>query len=389
MREVSIIGVGDTRFGELWDKSFRELILQAGMEALSDCELTATEIDALYIGNMSAGSMVAQEHVGALIADYSGMTRDHTPAVRIEAGGASGGMALAQGIMAVASGSHDFVMVGGVEKMTDVGDARIEEILMEEADQEWEATFGATFASLHGIIAKLYMKKYGMTKEELSSIPVKNHLHGSMNPKAQFQRPIKIEMAMGAPMVADPLGVFDCAPLSDGASAVILCPSNRAKKFQEKPIKVLASTQATDTLALHNRRDITTMDATVIAGKRAYATAKIRPADIDVAEVHDNYSISEVLATEDLQFFTKGEGAKAALDGRSSIGGDVAINTSGGLKAKGMPVGAVGISQAVEVVRQLQGDVGDRQVEDAKYGLTQNVGGTGATVAVHIFGREN
>ncbi len=389
MRDVSIIGIGDTVFGELWDKSFREIAIEAGLEAINDCNLSAKEIDALYVGNMSAGSLIQQEHVGALIADYSGLARDHKPGVRIEAGGASGGMALAQGYMAVASGMHDFVMVGGVEKMTDIGESAIEKVMMEEADQEWESVFGATFAGLHAIVARLYMKRFGVTKEELASVPVKNHKNGSMNPKAHFRREIKLASAVRSPMVADPLGMFDCAPISDGGAAVILCPSYKAKKFVDTPVQIIASGQASDTLALHNRRDITTLDSTVIAGKRAYAKAKVQPEEIDLAEVHDNYSIMEALAIEDLQFFPKGQGAKKTAEGETAIGGKVAINTSGGLKARGQPIGAIGIAQAVEVVRQLRGEAGERQVDGAEVALSQNVGGTGATSVVHLYRREN
>jgi acetyl-CoA C-acetyltransferase len=310
---------------------------------------------------MSAGRFIEQEHVAALIADYSGLARDNIPATRIEAAGASGGLALRQGYMAVASGMHDLVVVGGAEKMTDVGDTMAAEIQSSSMDQQWEVTFGATY-------------------------PVLNHLHGSMNPKAQFQRAIDLKTVLNAPPVAEPLGVFDCAPSSDGAAAVVLCAMEKARKHTDKPIKILASAQASDTLALHARSDITSFKATQAAAQRAFKLAGLEPKDIQVAEVHDNFTISEILAIEDLGFFPKGQGGKAVVDGQVSIGAKVAVNTSGGLKARGDPIGATGVAQVVEIVSQLRGTAGKRQVAGARYGLAQNVGGTGATVVVTILG---
>ena len=386
MREVAIIGVGDTRFGELWDMGFRDIGIAAGLAAVQDANLAAEEIDALYVGNMSAGRFIEQEHVAALIADYSGLARDNIPATRIEAAGASGGLALRQGYLAVASGMHDLVVVGGAEKMTDVGDAMAAEIQSSSMDQQWEVTFGATFPALHAMIARRHMHDFGTTREQLASVAVLNHLHGSMNPKAQFQRAIDLKTVLNAPPVAEPLGMFDCAPSSDGAAAVVLCAMEKARKHTDKPIKILASTQASDTLALHARSDITSFKATQVAAQRAFKLAGLEPKDIQVAEVHDNFTISEILAIEDLGFFPKGQGGRAVVDGQVSIGAKVAVNTSGGLKARGDPIGATGVAQVVEIVSQLRGTAGKRQVAGARYGLAQNVGGTGATVVVTILG---
>ncbi|MFA5313846.1 MAG: thiolase domain-containing protein, partial [Methanomassiliicoccales archaeon] len=351
MREVAIVGIGITTFGEMWEKSFREIGIQAGLMAIQDAKLTAEEIDAMYVGNMSAGRYIEQEHVAALIADYSGLARDHTPATRIEAAGASGGLALRQAYMAVASGMHDIVIVGGAEKMTDVGDAASNAIQSSAADQQWESVFGATSPSLHAMIARRHMHQYGTTREQIAQVAVKNHKHGALNPNAQFQREIDLKTVLRAGMVADPLGVFDCAPISDGAAALILCPMDKAKRYTDTPVKILASAQASDTLALHSRSDICTFEATRFAAMRAYKQAGLGPKDMDLCEVHDSFTISEILAIEDLGFFDKGKGGKATEDGQTMIGGEIAINTSGGLKARGDPLGATGVAQIVEIVQ--------------------------------------
>ena len=387
MRRVAVIGVGITEFGELWDSSFRKLGIGAGLSAVSDAGIYSDQIEALFVGNMSAGRFIRQEHVAALIADYSGIARDNIPATRVEAAGASGGLALRQGLMAVASSLHDIVVVGGAEKMTDVSDVESSMIQSSAADQEWETELGATFSGLHALMAMRHMHDYGTTREQLADVAVKNHRHGALNPKAQFRREINRDVVLRSPMVASPLRVFDCAPSSDGAAAVVLCPLDMAKKFTDSPIEIVGSGQASDSLGLHHRKDICTMGATRAATQRALKMAGLSQKDVDVAEVHDNYTISEIIAIEDLGFFPKGEGGKATEEGLTSLDGDVAVNTSGGLKARGDPIGATGVAQAVEIVSQLRGKADKRQVKDADVGLTQNVGGTGATVVVHLFRR--
>ncbi len=389
MREVAIIGVGDTKFGELWDMSLRDLGIQAGLSAVYDANLSGDEIDALYLGNMSAGKFTEQEHIGALISDYSGLARDHIPATRVEAAGASGGLAFRQGVMAVASGMHDIVVVGGAEKMTDVGDTLSTEIQAMAADQQWETSFGATFPALHAMIARRHMHEYGTTREQIASVAVKNHKHGSLNPKAQFQKEIKLESVLRSLPVAEPLGMFDCAPVSDGGAAVVLCPLEKARKYTDTPVKVLASAQASDTLSLANRESLCRFDATTVAAQRAFKMAGLEPKDVQLAEVHDSYTISEILAIEDLGFFPKGKGGQATADGETTLGSKLAVNTSGGLKARGDPIGATGVAQVVELVRQLRGEADKRHVSGAEVGLAQNVGGTGATVVVQILGRVN
>jgi len=387
VRGVSVIGVGETQFGELWDKSFRELGIEAGLKAIQDAKIAAENVDALYVGNMSAGKFIDQEHVASLVADYAGLSDQHLPTIRVEGGGACGAIAIHQAAMSIASGVHDIVVVGGAEKMTDVGDLEAMQILSSTTDQEWESVFGATFAGLFAMMARRHMFEYGTTREQLASVAVKNHRHGALNPNAQFQREITMEMVLQAPMVAEPLGLFDCAPLSDGAAALVLCAAEKARKFTDAPVNLIGTGHASDVMAVHDRRDLTTIDATVIAGKRAFHAAKKTPNDVKVAEVHDNFTIGEILAVEDLRFVPKGKGGFATEDGETALNARISVNTSGGLKARGQPVGATGVAQAVEIVRQLRGEGGKRQVSGAELGLTHTLGGTGATAVVHLFAR--
>jgi acetyl-CoA C-acetyltransferase len=387
MRDVAIIGIGETKFGELWERSFREIGIEAGVKAMEDANVQGDDIDAIFVGNMSAGQLIDQEHIAPIIADYSGFAENNLPAIRIEAASASGGLALSQAYMAVASGVHDVIVVGGAEKMTDVGDETATEILAKTSDQEWEAVFGATLGSLYAMMARRHMVDFGTTREQLAAVAVKNHLNASMNPNAQFRSKITVAAVLKSPMVASPLGAFDYAPLSDGAAAVILCPLDRAKKFNDSPVKILSCGQAGDYMALHDRESITRMDATIVAGRKAFNYADLEPKDVDLAEVHDCVTISEIMAIEDLGFFEKGKGGPATEEGQTAINAKVSVNTSGGLKAKGYPVGAVGVSQAVEAVTQLRGDAGERQVDDAEVALLHNIGGTGSTCIVHLLGR--
>ena len=387
MRDVAIVGIGCTKFGEMWDKSFRDLFIEAGLMALEDAGMSGADVEALYGGNMSSGVFIEQEHVGALIADYSGLISNSVPSTRVEAACASGGLALRSGIIAVASEYHDIVISAGIEKMTDVGPEKAMDALAAASDREWEAALGATFPGLYAMMARAHMDEFGTTREQLAQVAVKNHYHGSMNPKAQFRNTITIDAVISSPLVADPLRLFDCSPITDGAAAVILVPAERAREFTDTPIYVKAAAQASDTISLHDRRSLTSIDATRIAADRAFKTARLQRSNIDVAEVHDCFTIAEIMAIEDLAFFEKGRGGPATLAGETAIGGKIPINTSGGLKACGHPVGATGIKQAVEIVEQLRGDAGKRQVEGAEVGLTHNVGGTGGTVVVHILAR--
>lgn len=386
MRDVAIIGAGVTKFGELWNKSFRAIGIEAGVKAMGDANLSGSEIDGVFIGNMSAGQFIKQKHIDALIADYSGMATNNIPATRVEAGGASGGVAFRQAVMAVASGMHDVVLVGGAEKMTDMDDVSINSVLDATADAEWEAGMGVTFAGLHAMMAQRMIHDGVATREEIASFSVNSHFHGALNPNAQFRKAITLDTVLKSGPVASPLGMFDCAPISDGAASLVLCPLEDAKKYTDSYVKVSAVTQASDTLALFQRPDITTYQATVEAARKAYEQAHITAQDINVAEVHDTYTVTGIMALQDLGFYKRGEAGKAVLNEECHFdSGKIAINTSGGLKARGHPIGATGVAQIVELVEQLRGSADKRQVENAKYGLAQNTGGTGSAVTVSIL----
>ncbi len=385
MRDVAIIGTGITQFGELWEKSFRDLVAEAGVEAILDAGIEGAEIDAMYIGGMSAGRFIGQEHLGPLAIEVAGLENLYLPATRVEASGASGGVALHQGYLAVASGAYDIVVVGGVEKMTDVVETKATEILSSVADREWEAFFGATFPGLYALMARYHMHTHGTTDVQMAKVAVKNHAHGSLNPKAQFRRKISVEAVLNSPMVAEPLHVLDCSPMTDGAAAVILASLKKAKEYCDKPVKIRASEQASDTLSLQGRDQFDSIPATKEAAQRAYKKTDLKPSDIDVAEVHDCFTIAEIMAIEDLGFVKKGDGGNAMDEELTELNGAIPINTSGGLKAKGHPLGATGIAQAHEIVLQLRNEAGERQVKDARVGLTHNIGGTGGTAVMHIL----
>jgi acetyl-CoA C-acetyltransferase len=388
MRDVAIIGVKNTCFGEMWGRSFRDIVVEAGVGALEDAMVAGEDIESIFVGNMSGGQFVEQEHIGALIADYSGLAAMHVPSTRVEAACASGGLALRQAVLAVASGLNDIVVAAGVEKMTDVSSGSASAALAAAADREWEGMMGATFPGLYAMIARMHMDMYGTTSEQLAEVAVKNHANGFLNPIAQYHSRISVEQVLNSIMVADPLHIFDCSPITDGASAVVLAPAEIAHKYTDTPVYVKATGQASDTIALHDRRDITTLDATVHAARRAYDRVGMSPKDIDVVEVHDCFTIAEICAIEDLGFVEKGQGGRFTEEGQTAIGGQIPVNTSGGLKACGHPVGATGVKQAVEITNQLRGEAGKRQVEGAEVGMTHNVGGSGATAVVHILARE-
>ncbi len=384
-REVAIIGIGQTKFGENWDLSFRELGIQAGIEAIKDSGIESKVIDALYVGNMSAGLFMDQEHVASMVMEEVGLADRQVPATRVEAADASGALALRQGILDIASGHSNVVIVGGSEKVTDVTSDIASEFIMAGADRAWEGLFGASLPSLFALMARKHMHDFGTTREQLAQVAVKNHYNGARNPIAQFQREIDIDTVINANPIADPLGVFDCFPVSDGAAALVLCDMKTALEYCNDPVKIIGTGQGSDTISISNRKDITTIRSTVKAAERAYEMAGIGPSDIDVAEVHDSYTIAEILAIEDLGFFGKGEGGKAVEDGETALTGSIPINTSGGLKARGHPFGATGIAQINELVLQLRSKADGRQVNNVQKVLAQNLGGTGGTSLVHIL----
>jgi len=384
MRRVAIVGVGMSKFGELWDKSLRDIIAEAGLMALEDANMESKDIQALYGATMASGELIGQEHVAPLIADQMGFK--NIPATRVENACASGGTALREAYLAVASGAFDIVAVGGVEKMTDVSTSLATTALGGAGDQEWELFQGATFPALYALMARRHMYEFGTTEEQMAMVAVKNHENAYKNKFAQFHNLITVDDVLNSKLVADPLKILDCSPITDGAAVAILAPVEIAKKYNDAPVEIVASAQASDRIALHDRETLTSLKATQIAAKEAYKQAKLEPKDIQVCEVHDCFTIAEIMAIEDLGFFKKGEGGKATEEGQTKIGGKVAINTSGGLKGCGHPVGATGIKQAVEITWQLRGEAEGRNT-NAEIGMTHNVGGSGATAVVHIFKR--
>ena len=385
MRKAAIVGVGLTKFGELWDLSFRKMMIEAGTRALEDAGIDGRQIDAMYVGNMSAGQFIEQEHVASLIVDHAGLTP--IPCTRVEAACASGGVALRQAAIAVASGIHDIVVAAGIEKMTDILTGATTEALASASDREWEAYVGVTFPGLYALMARRHMYEFGTTEEQMAMVAVKNHRNACLNPYAQYHTEITVEEVMSSAPVAQPLKVLDCSPITDGAACVILAPADMAKQFTDTPVIIEGTGQASDTISLHDRPTLTGLRAAQEAARTAYKMARVEPEDIDLAEVHDCFTIAEIMAIEDLGFCKKGEGGKLTEQGETSIGGKIPINTGGGLKGKGHPVGATGIAQAVEIVLQLRGEAGKRQVNGAEVGLTHNVGGSGGTAVVHIFKR--
>jgi len=385
-RDVAIISASATKCGEHWDKGLKDLAWEAGVKAVEEAGISGKDIEYLVVGNMSGGMFVGQEHIGALVADFLGL--NPIPSLRVEAACASGGMAFSQGYLAVASGLYDIVAVGGVEKMTDVEPEQATSVLSGAMDFEWEAYFGATFPGLYALIATRYLHEYKVKREALAEVAVKNHYHGSLNPLAHFRNKITVEDALTAPPVAEPLRKYDCSPISDGAAVAILAPLETARKYTDTPIIVRASVPASDTLSLLKRRDMCTMDATVNAANKAFSLAHIERKDVDVVEVHDCFTIAELLAIEDLGFCEKGEASKLYYEGQTYVGGTLPVNTDGGLKAAGHPVGATGVKQIVELVKQLRGEAEKgRQVSGAEIGLAHNVGGSGATAVVTILSR--
>jgi acetyl-CoA C-acetyltransferase len=381
MREVAIVGAGMTPFGELWTSSLRDLFVEAALGALRDAG--ADRLDGIYVGNMSGGQFVGQEHLGPLLADHLGMAG--VPSTRVESACASGGAALRAAYFEVASGASDLILAAGVEKMNDGAD--VTGVLATAADQESEVYHGVTFPGLYALIARAHMETHGTTLEDLSAVSVKNHRHGALNPKAQFRGEVTLEQVMASSLVADPLRLLHCSPVSDGAAAVLLCPLERAREFTERPIRIRGSGMATSAMALADRKDPAYLDAVNVAGNRAYEMARLGPRDIHVAEVHDCFAIAELCVLEALCFTERGRAGEATRAGETALGGRIPVNTSGGLKSKGHPVGATGIAQVIEIVEQLRGEAGDRQVTDASVGLTQNMGGSGASAVVHIFER--
>jgi len=381
---ASIISAGLSKFGKLEGLYAREIFADAAKEAFDNCPKLdpKKDIQALYVGHMGE-SYEHQGHTGATIADWAGL--GHVAATRTEAACASSGAALRAAICAVRSGLSDVVMVGGVEKMTHRTTSEVTEYLAMASDYPFEQWHGITFPGLYALMATAHMHAYGTTERQLATVAVKNHYHGSLNPKAQMQKEITLETALSSRMVAWPLKLYDCSLITDGASCLILTTPELAKKYTDTPVHIVGSGQASDTIGLYERKTLTSLEAAKVAAKQAYEMAELKPENIDVAEVHDCFTIAEIIAYEDLGFCKAGDGGNLAENGETKFGSRIPVNTSGGLKAKGHPVGATGTGQAYEIYLQLTGRAEKRQVKDASIGLTHNVGGSGATATVHLY----
>jgi len=375
-----------TRFGELWDASLRDLAVEAAVECFKDAG--TDRYDSITIGCMSSGLFTGQEHLASLISDYLG--NKGNPATRVESACASGGMAVRTAFMEVASGMSDYVLALGVEKMTDVGIGAATYALATASDQDQEAFHGITFPGLYAMLARAHMDRFGTTREQLAQVAVKNHFNGSMNPHAQFPTKIDLETVMNSTMIADPLRLLDCSPITDGAAAVLITTAEEARKFKNKPVVTIRGVgSGTDTIALHHRKNMLELGAVQKAIHRALDMAGITIKDIDLAEVHDCFTIAELLVMEEMGIVKRGESGAAVMSGLTALDGDFPINPSGGLKSKGHPVGASGVAQIYEAVTQLRGDAGKRQIAKARWALTQNMGGSGGSSVCHALQSNN
>jgi len=383
MREVAIVGIGQTKVSEHWDKSIRQLATEAIVAAVEDAGIE--RVDILYVGNMLSGEVAAQEHLGAAVADFVGLRT--VEAYKVEAACASGAAALRQGYIAVAGGLADFVVVCGVEKMTEVPGPELEAALSLATDSEYERAYGLSLTALNALIMRRYMHEYGYKLEDFAAFTVNAHRNAVNNPYAMFQRPVTKEAFVKARMVVEPINFLDSSPICDGAAAVVLCPLEVAKRFTSKPVRIASSAAATDTLALHDRKDILFLEAAYLSARRAYELAGIGPEDVDFFELHDAFTVMAALSLEAAGFAERGQGVRLAVEGEIGLDGRIPISTMGGLKARGNPVGATGVYQAVEAVIQLRHEAGPNQVKDARWGLIQNIGGVGATVVTHVLER--
>ncbi|RMG95742.1 MAG: thiolase domain-containing protein [Chloroflexi bacterium] len=381
MTNVSIIGVGQTKVKEHWDTSLRHLAWYAIEAALDDAH--TTDIDAVFVGNMLGGELSKQNHLGALVADFAGLRG--VEAIRIEAADASGGAAFRQAVLAVESGLVQTALVVGVEKMTEEMGAPATAALSTALDADYETIHGLTLAGMGALLMRRYMHEYGVDVSDFAGFSVNAHANGALNPLAMYRNRLKPERFAAAPQVAEPVSLFDMAPGGDGAAAVIVTRHERALDMVPQPVRVAGSALATDTLALHDRKDVLWLAAAERSAKQAMIQAGISPEDVDLFELHDSFTVMAALSLEACGFAARGEGWRLARDGEIGRNGRIPVSTFGGLKARGNPAGATGVYQIVEVALQLRGQAGDCQVPDARIGMAQNLGGSGATAVTHIL----
>jgi acetyl-CoA C-acetyltransferase len=380
LRDVSIIGIGQTPAGEHWERSIRDLAADAIAAALKDAHLDRA--DALIVGNMLSGELTAQQHLGTLVADWTGL--GSIEAVRVEAADASGAAAVRQGYLGVASGMQDIVIVCGVEKTTDADAETVGGAWSSAMDAEFESFYGVTMPAIYGLLMRRYMQEFGVQREDFAPFAVNAHKNGANNPNAMFRSPITPELFLKGGMVADPIGMFDAAPLCDGAAAVVLCPTEQATRLGFKSVRVRASAAATDRLALHSRTDPLFLQAAFLSAQRAYQQAGVGPSDIGLFELHDAFTVMAALSLEACGFAKRGQGTRLAKDGEIALQGRIPISTMGGLKARGHPIGATGVYQIVELAMQLRGEAGANQIQRT-LGMAQSIGGSGATAITHIL----
>lgn len=378
---TGIAGIGHTKFGRS-EEDIGELMLDACKQALTDANTNIESVDIIYISNFSS-SFSNQCHLPAVLASKLDINKE---IIRVESACAAGGLALKEATLAIASGLYKNALVIGAEKMTNLPIDEITTVLARAASNE-EIRHGATFPSLYALMAQRYFKEYGIDEEILARIAVKNHKNAILNPLAHLHKEITIDDVLNSRVISSPLKLLDCSPISDGAAAVLLCREDMISRFTEKPVFLTGIGHDVDNIGLFDRKDLTSIPSVTRAARRAFEMSKLNPDDIDVAEVHDCFTVAELIEMEDLGFCKKGEGKKMIEEGLTEIGGRIPINPSGGLKAKGHPIGATGVGQAVDIIKQLRGDAERYQLNDAKTGLCCNVGGSGGTCVVSIFSR--
>jgi len=381
---VAVVSAGLSKFGKMEGFTGRELFVEAAKEAFQRCPNLdpKRDIQAVFIGMMGE-SFEHQGHIAPMLSDWTGLLP--APAIRTEVACASSAAALRLGIFSILSGIYDVVLVGGLEKMTKRSTPEVTEFLGMAADFPFEQWTGVTFPGLYALMATAHMHRYGTTEEQMGLVAVKNHHNGALNPKAHLQKEVTLDKVLNSRMIAYPLKLYDCSLISDGASCAILTRPELAKKYTDSPVYIVGSGHGSDTLGLFERESLTSLKAARKAAQEAYRMAGIKPKDIDIAEVHDCFTIAEIIAYEDLGFCEQGEGGKFIEEGVPLLDGELPVNTSGGLKSKGHPVGATGVAQIYEIFLQLTGQAEKRQVEGCRIGLTHNVGGSGATCFVHIL----
>lgn len=383
MRSVAVLGLGKTAFGAFPNRDLRSLATDAIAAALADAGLAASEVQAFYVGNFAGPSFVGQNHLAPYIGRATGF--GNIPCTRFENACASSGSAFFHAWQSVSAGLYEIAVVAGVEKMTSQETPRVTTILAGAGDMSSEGAVGATFPALFAMIARRHMHEYGTTRQQLAAVAVKNHANGALNPLAHMRKVITLEQALAGRPIAEPLTLYDCSLVSDGAAAVVLVAEGLASRYTGRPVRILACSQRSDHVALDAKSDVTVLEAVRSAGEEAYERAGLGPRDVDLAEVHDCFTIAEILATEDLGFVPKGEGGPFAEAGCTAITGRIPVNTSGGLKSKGHPVGATGVGQICDICLQLRGDAGPRQVDRHRIGLAQNLGGSGGTAVVTLL----